>query len=518
VTVRNASGPCLVGDLIPFWAARTPNATALTDTQRSWSYVELDQAVRAAAEALSGAGVRQGDRVLLVCENSSAAIAVYFACTILRAWTVIVNARLSDREIAEIRSHCGASIAVFTTDGSLHARRHAQAWEARAVAFGGLDGVMLGSVDSQALAEPAEADAENDVAALIYTSGTTGRAKGVMLSHRNLLFAAGGSARVRRLSPDDRMLSVLPISHILGLSGVLLGAIVTGAEVQLLARFDPGLLLEKLARAGTSILIGTPAMYSMVAEYAERKQLPRIPAPALRLISSAGASLDCATKARTEAVFGQPLHNGYGITECSPTITLTDLDSPRSDCSVGRALPGIETRLVNAAGEDVGAGEVGELFVRSPGVMKGYYRAPDVTSQAIDSNGWFRTGDLVRVTEGNFQIVGRSKEMLIRFGYNVYPAEIEAVLNGHPLVSRSAVLGNAGTGGEEIAAFVEVRRGSGLTAAALADHCAGLLAPYKRPSAYILVDALPLTPAGKVLKSALVSPATARADHGSVSA
>src|SRR6202035_2263811 len=119
--------------------------------------------------------------------------------------------------------------------------------------------------------------------------------------------------------------------------------------------------------------------------------------------------------------------------------------------------PGIETRLVNAAGEEVGAGEVGELFVRGPGVMKGYYRAPEETSRAIDSDGWFRTGDLARVTEGNYQIVGRSKEMLIRFGFNVYPAEIEAVLNGHPLVSRSAVVGHMRSGDEEIAAFVEVR-------------------------------------------------------------
>jgi acyl-CoA synthetase (AMP-forming)/AMP-acid ligase II len=146
--------------------------------------------------------------------------------------------------------------------------------------------------------------------------------------------------------------------------------------------------------------------------------------------------------------------------------------------------------------------------------MKGYYRAPEETSQAIDSDGWFRTGDLARVTDGNFFIVGRSKEMLIRFGYNVYPAEIEAVLNEHPRVLRSAVLGSAG--GEEIVAFVEVRGEASLSSGELADYCAGLLAPYKRPAAYVVVEALPLTPAGKVLKSALASGAAATAHNASI--
>lgn len=497
--------PRLVSGLVPHWAGRTSNAVALSEADRSWTYAELDQAIRAATAALENAGVRPGDRLLLVCENGSAAVSLYFACTTLRAWPAIVNARLSDREIGEIRRHCHPRLAAFATEGSIHALRHAQKGHAVDARVTGLPGILFGPVDHDAVCERAESDPENDVAALIYTSGTTGEPKGVMLSHKNLLFAAVGAARVRRLTSRDRVLSVLPISHILGLSGVLLGAFANGAEVQLLTRFDPASLLGKLENAGTTILIGTPAMYSMTAEYAARKNLSRLSAPDLRIISTAGAPLDSATKANAEAVFGQPLRNGYGITECSPTVTLGDSDTSSTDLGVGRALPGIETRIVDGSGADVGRGEVGELWVRGPGVMKGYYRAPEETARAIDANGWFRSGDLVRCIDGNFTIVGRSKEMLIRFGFNVYPAEVEAVLNAHPKIARSAVLGSANEAGEEIAAFVELRGGETLRQSELAEYAANRLAPYKCPNAWIVVDKLPLTPAGKVLKSALAA-------------
>ena len=496
--------PRLVSQLVPYWAKEAPQAVALSEAARCWTYAQLNDTIVATADVLRRAGAVPGDRVLLVCENGSAAVAIYFACTVLRVWPAIVNARLTEREIEEIRQHCQPRLVVFATDGSVHALRHAQHYRARAE-LSGPGGLMIAPTDREAICATVQGDPEEDVAALMYTSGTTGKPKGVMLSHRNLLFAALGAAKVRRVGRADRVLSVLPICHILGLSGVLLGSLACGAEVQLLARFDPAALLEKIENAGTTILIGTPAMYSMLAEYAARKTILHAHAPALRIVSTAGAPLDPATKARTEAVLGQPLRNGYGITECSPTITLGDIDAPSSDLTIGRALDGIETRVVNACGSDVAPGEVGELWVRGPGVMKGYYRAPDETARVLDDEGWFRTGDLVRCSNETFTIIGRNKEMLIRFGFNVYPAEIEAVLAAHPKVAHAAVVGRSNRGDEDIAAFVELRGGEMLHADELGEYTAGRLASYKWPSAYIVVDKLPRSPAGKVLKSVLAA-------------
>jgi len=493
----------VVGDILLHWSTRTPDAVALVENGRSWTYRELERAVRQTADWLESAGARPGDRVVLVCENCCAAVAIYLACTRVRAWPVIVNARLSDREVDEICEHSGARRTIFTSESSLRARHHGERLCARFSEPADFGAVMLGAGNGTAEPEPGEQECADDVAALIYTSGTTGRPKGVMLTHRNLLFVARASAQARRLSPSDRVMAILPVSHILGLTGIVLGALVSGAEICLVSRFEPASLMSALQRDRVSVLIGTPSMYAMLAEYAARKRLAPLAASALRLMSAAGAPLDSATKAAAEHALGRTLHNGYGITECSPTITLTSLDAPRNDCSVGQLLPGIMARLVDSLGNDASSGETGALWVRGPGVMKGYYRAPLETAEAVDKDGWFNTGDLARVENGDFFIVGRSKEMIIRFGFNVYPAEIEGVLNAHPAVARAAVVAKARGGVEDITAFLQLRPGCVDTSAEIADYAAARLASYKRPSEFIFVDTMPLSPAGKVLKSKL---------------
>jgi long-chain acyl-CoA synthetase len=494
--------PGKISDIVPLWAERAPDAIALLDNGRVWTYAALDSAIRKTSAWLSESGVRPGDRVMLVCENCCPAVATYFACTAIGAWPVIVNAKLSDREIDDIREHSGARVVVLTTEASPRARAHAQRLNATAADPG------CGALAITATYGTAKAETRDDVAALIYTTGTTGRPKGVMLSHANLLFVAHATARARRLTPTDRVLATLPVSHILGLTGVLLGTLLAGGSVYLTSRFDPAFILAALKNDGLSVMIGAPSFYALLAEYGARKNILPIAAPSLRLMSSAGAPLDAATKAAAEKAFGQTLHNGYGITECSPTISLTSPDAPRSDCAVGRILPGIETRVVNASGDDMPSGEAGELWVKSPGVMQGYYNAPEETAAAV-TDGWFKTGDLARLEDGNLFIVGRCKEMIIRFGFNVYPAEVEGVLNGHPDVARSAVIGHQINGSEEILAFVQRTPGAEVTVDELRDMASANLAPYKQPSRITFIDALPMSPAGKVLKSELADKSVA---------
>jgi acyl-CoA synthetase (AMP-forming)/AMP-acid ligase II len=217
-------------------------------------------------------------------------------------------------------------------------------------------------------------------------------------------------------------------------------------------------------------------------------------------------------KLAVEELLGMTLHNGYGVTECSPTIAQARVDEPRTDLSVGRVLPGVEVKLVGTDGKPVSAGEVGELSVRGPNIAKGYYRAPEETAAAIDSEGWFNTRDLARLEGGNLFIVGRTKELIVRFGENVYPAEVEAVLNTHPKVVRSAVIGRCVQGvegGEEVIAFVQPSPGSTLSVAEVADHAARNLTPYKRPSQILLIAEMPLTPTGKAKKDELAKIAAA---------
>lgn len=503
--VDTAREPSTVFEIIPYWAERAPGRIALVEGSRNYSYFELDKFVCDTADMLRRSGIGPGDRAMIVCENCCAAVVTYFAATRIGAWPVIVNARLADREIDDVRDHSGARRLIYTTAASPRAKAHCLRHGGVVVGSGPFGDIALGPLNESAEAEPVDGTLTSDVAALVYTTGTTGRPKGVMLSHENLLFVARESAKIRDLRPDDGIFAVLPISHILGLTGVLISSLLSGARVHLTSRFDPAAVLSAINKDAISVIIGTPPMYAMLAEYVDRNKHLPVGGQALRLISAAGAPLDAATKAMTEKTFGLTLHNGYGITETSPTITLTRLDAPRTDCSVGRLMPGIEARLAGTDGTPLAQDDIGELFVRGPGVMRGYYKAPAETNQAVDGDGWFKTGDLARIEGDHLFIVGRSKELIIRFGYNVYPVEVESVLNAHPSVARSAVIGREAEGGEEVLAFVQLKEGYEIQVADLSEFAAQRLAPYKRPSKIYLTDAMPSSPTGKIIKSALTA-------------
>ena len=493
-----------ISEVLKPWVERSPDRPALVEAGGAWTYGQLAAAVSEAEAWLRDAGVRAGDRVMIVGENCCAFATVLLAANNLDAWPVPVNAHLSAREIDAVREHCGARRVVYTTGVSLHATEHANRHGAQIDEFSGLGLIGLGPLNEQAQPEPLDDDVGSRVGVLIYTSGSTGLPKGVMLTHRNLLFTASGSAKIRSLTPDDRIYGILPLSHIVGLSAVLLGTLLSGATLYLAPRFDPMAARVALDKDRITIMLGVPSMFSQFVHYAKMRKIQLLNLPALRIISCSGAPLPATIKSAVESLFGMPLHHAYGITECAPNVAQVRVESPpRKDTSVGPVFPGVEVKLVGADRKPVPAGEVGELWVRGPNVMKGYYRAPKETAAVLDAEGWFNAQDLARFEGEDLFIVGREKDLIIRFGFNVYPAEVEAVFNGHPAIAKSAVVGRPIDGDEEVVAFVQPFADSAVTTSELAEYAALNLAAYKRPSHIIVLPELPVTPLGKIVKAEL---------------
>ena len=487
-----------IEDIARAWRASAPSAPALRDAARAWSWGELGVAIDAAAAELGALGVGPCDRVLLVAENCAQVPALVFAAASLGAWPAVVNARLSAPELDAVAGHADPRVVLYTEAASPEAASHARRHGAKAAA---LDGVSRSAPRAPAL--PGE-DHAGEVAALVYTTGTTGTPKGVMLTHAGLLHVARCAVRLRALTPRDRVFGVLPMSHVYGLASMGLGSLMAGAPIHLRARFAPQDLEDALAAEGITVCQGVPAMYTRYLDHLAARGR-RHAAPALRAIFCGGSPLSPAVKAEVEDAFGLTLHNGYGLTEASPTITQTRLEAPRSDCSVGPPLPGVEVRIVDAAGRVVEDGAAGELEVRGPTVMKGYFRDAAASSAVLRPGGWLATGDIARQDpDGAMHIDGRLKELIIRSGFNVHPAEVEAALCAHPDVAQCAVVGrDAGGGNEEVVAFVELAPGRQASPRALLDFAAASLAPYNRPSEVVVLRELPAAPSGKILKARL---------------
>jgi long-chain acyl-CoA synthetase len=507
--------PAGIDEVIVRHVAERPSHPAFVEGDRTWSYREFARAVDAVAADLVSLQIRPGDRVLLASENSVALASFIFACSKLDAWPVVVNPRLSPRELDQIHVHSGARRILMTPGVSKEAAGHVVRLQAELHEIGPFAGIGVGALNETTEPEPVTADPARQVAALMYTSGTTGQPKGVMLSHQGVLFASRASVVLRGTAETDHVYAVLPMSHIVGFSILLVATLMAGATAHVVAKYDPAALAKAIAEEGITDLFGVPATYQRLLEFKAVSGLAQLERGRLRRMLVAGAPLDLKLKARVEEEFGQSLFNNCGITECSPSLTGVRVDSPRSDESVGRFLPGIEHRLVDSKGAPVPNGEIGELHVRGPNVMLGYYRAPELTTKAIDLEGWFNTGDLARLDGDHLFIVGRSKELIIRSGFNVYPAEVEAVLNAHELVVQSAVIGRAVSGNEEVVAFVQLLPDATIDETELMRYAAGQLTSYKRPCEIVILDALPAASTGKILKHKLwekAQAATARVD------
>ncbi|MFD2740420.1 class I adenylate-forming enzyme family protein [Sulfitobacter aestuarii] len=486
-----------VEDFLAAQVAARGDAPALSDSLgTAWSFAELDRAAEAVAQMLGEAGVQAQDRVLMLSENCASAVAVLFGCWKLGAVIIPVNARQTDAEIRRIVDHATPAALLMTCDASSDARDHAARIGAVEVTgdFGSLYLAAMRSNPDPTL---------RDVAVLLYTTGTTGDPKGVMLSHDNVRFGGMASAELRGMTPDDLVYGVLPITHVFGLASVITAACYAGAAVRLEARFSGAKLFAAL-QDGVTLLSAVPQMHALLMQYTKEQGLTQLGSERLRYVSSGAAPLDPAWKRKAEAFYGVALQNGYGMTETTAGVCATRNPIGSPDISVGPALPGVEVAIDDAV---PGGGEgSGEVLTRGGHVMLGYYRNPEETAKVLDAEGWMHTGDLGRLdAQGHLHILGRSKELIIHGGFNVYPPEVEAALNEHPQVIQSAVIGRMKDGDEQVLAFVQVAEGDRVSGEELKAFVGARLAGYKRPGRIFIGTSLPAAPTGKILKHRLLA-------------
>lgn len=500
-TSQPFAGLTRIHELFDQRLAMHPQQSFLYTQQGQLSFAELDAMVDALAQELRAQGVLEGDRVLIVAENCPEHVALVLACSRVGAWSCGINARMSRGEVDGFVRKADPRLVYFTVAVSDVAAQHGQH-------LGALPSVLPGLSHSapRPEARPEPAPLAQQVAAVIFTSGTTGAPKGVLVSHAGLLQFARVSTESRGLGPQDRSYAYLPMTHIFGLGTVLMASLYAGAGLVMRSRFDPADLFDALAQQGVSNLQGPPAMFTRLLHWLDEQGVGKPDCPALRYLYTGAAALDPALMRRVEQRFGQPLHHGYGLSEYAGALALVPRGSRRTDAAAGYLVEGAELRIVDMDGNDLPRGERGEIWMRGLGLMPGYFRDPQATAQVMRPGGWYASGDLGYQSEdGALFVVGRLKEMIIRSGFNVYPGEVETVLIQHPSIRSAAVVGRKQSdGNEEVLAFVETTAAEPLDFVALQAYLAEHLAPYKRPSRIIAVNAMPMTHSGKVLKRSLL--------------
>ncbi|WP_406003260.1 long-chain-fatty-acid--CoA ligase [Streptomyces sp. NBC_00829] len=479
-------------------AARDGDAPAIRLGDTLLTYAQLDKASARVAGLLRDRGVQPGDRVGIMLPNVPQFAAVYYG--ILRAGAVVVpmNVLLKAREVAFYLGDSQAKLVLAW---------HGFAQDAQAgAAAAGTECLLVTPGDFETLlaittAQPAvvERDA-SDTAVILYTSGTTGTPKGAELTHANLTSNTKVSIDLFSLTAGDTVLGALPLFHVFGQTCGLSASITAGACLALVPRFDAHAVLETIQRHRVSIFQGVPTMYVGLLSHPERSTFDT---HSLRLCVSGGSAMPVEVLHAFEAEFGCIIVEGYGLSETSPVASFNHPDRVRKPGSIGQPVDGVEMTLLDLADG------IGEIAIRGHNIMKGYWGRPEATAEAIDTDGWFRSGDLARVdTDGYYYIVDRKKDLIIRGGYNVYPREIEELLYTHPAVREAAVIGIPHPElGEEICAAVALKDGTTATPEELREHIKAQAAAYKYPRHIWIVPDLPKTPTGKILRRNVKAPA-----------
>jgi len=461
------------------------------------SYSQLWDTAGRVTSLLSSLGIVPGDRVAVMLPNVPAFPIAFYGALGAGAVVVPVNPLLKSREVAYYLRDSGATVLFAWHTAAGEAGKAAAETGARVVEV--TEPSLSALLADFAPVPEGVGRADDDDAVILYTSGTTGRPKGAELTHASLTRNAELTAtNLLNAGPGHVIMGCLPLFHSFGLTCGLNVAIVSGSTLTLLPRFDPGKALEIIARDEVTIFEGVPTMYAAMLNDPASAQADT---SSLRVCISGGAAMPVQIMRGFEQAFGCVILEGYGLSETSPVASFNHPDKVRKPGSIGTPIAGVQMRVVDAGGTELPAGEVGEVVIAGHNIMKGYWRKPEATAEAI-TNGWFRTGDLGRVDEdGYFYIVDRKKDMIIRGGFNVYPREVEEVLYEHPAVAEVAVVGIPHDElGEEVGAAVTLKPGATATPAELRAFAREQMAPYKYPRYVWLVPDLPKGPTGKILR------------------
>ena len=468
-------------------ADRDPRGAAVSDGTRTLTNTDFLERVRAASGHLDDLGVGAGDVVALKLRNRVEFVVLLFACWRLGATVTPVNPSLTEVEVMRQVKASDARLLVV---------------EDEVVAPNGVATFAVGSLHTTdpGWDEPPSVDS-SVIALLIFTSGTTGVPKGVMLDHANLDAMAEMGWQALEIGPMDRCLLILPLFHVNGIVVSVLMPLLAGASVVIAERFDAGSFFDVVEAQRPTFFSAVPTIYKLLAALPDDVR-PDTSSVRFGICGAAPASAESLT--RFEERYGFPLIEGYGLSEATCASTINPVTGDRRAGTVGIAFPGQQIRIADEGGNEVPTGMDGEVLIAGPNVMRGYLGQPDETARVI-IDGWLHTGDVGRVdTDGYLTLVGRSKDMIIRGGENVYPKEIEDVLTSDPTVLEAAVIGVPDDKwGEVVAAFVQARPGHTIDSEALRELCARKLAGYKRPSTITVMDAIPKNAVGKTDKAPL---------------
>ncbi len=489
-----------VAHLLERWASRK-DACFLSCGGAVWHYVDVAVGARRIATWLAQAGIRRGDRVALLLENGPEFVCAYYGILRLGAIAVSLSSSLPGSEAMALLADCGARVVFTSATGSdtLRSACDPLVGKCRTVVIV-CDGASVVSPDlPDHDGAPIAAVDWDDPASIVYSSGTEGTPKGVLLSHGNIQFTATSKRRYMGVRQDDRLLLFLPLHHCFGQNAIMNAAAASGACLIVQRRFDAAQVLHAVAQDGATMFFGVPTVFSALLDSAEPSQLA-----GLRYFFSAAAPLPQVVEERWSARFGRPIHQGYGMTESSPFASYNHVERIKPG-TVGSAIEGVEIRVVDPhTGEDRPPNMSGEVTIRGPNVMLGYWNQPESTARTI-RNGRLHTGDLGRMDDaGYLTIEDRLKDIMLVGGSNVSPVEVEKALCCHPAIREAAVFGVPEPYlGEEVHAAVVLRPGRTVGEPEILAAMRPLLPPHKIPSVVTVVDALPKAPTGKILRRVL---------------